>query len=185
MVEFLIFERRQMGFSVAPLSVAYKLNDLLTHKAPIMLLMMEIFLLALAVMAFAPDTPIGKSLRAWMIEIPARATGKLTPAKIIVGVIVFVFLIGWAMSAPELVAMIGFGDLAAYLDFAAVAMLLAAVARLKFVLGHTIRLSRTLSARFISRSTRRKARNRRARRPRPKLPPSADEDDPLEGLAFV
>jgi energy-converting hydrogenase Eha subunit C len=150
-----------------------------------MLLVMEIFLLALAVMAFAPDTPLGKSLRAWMIEIPARATAKLTPAKIIVGAIVFVFLIGWAMSAPEVVAMIGFSDLAAYLDLAVVAMLLAAIARLKFVLGHTIRLSRTLSARFIARSTRSKARNRQSRRQRPKLPPSADENDPMEGLAFA
>jgi energy-converting hydrogenase Eha subunit C len=150
-----------------------------------MLLVMEIFLLALAVMAFAPDTPLGKSLRAWMIEIPARATAKLTPAKIIVGAIVFVFLIGWAMSAPEVVAMIGFGDLAAYLDLAVIAMLLTAIARLKFVLGHTIRLSRTLSARFIARSTRSKARNRQSRRQRPKLPPSADENDPMEGLAFA
>lgn len=168
-----------------PVSVANKLDDLLIHKVPLMLLVMEIFLLALAGIAFAPDTPLGKSLRTWMIEIPARKTAELTPAKIIVGVIVFVFLIGWAMSAPELVAMIGFGDLAAYLDFAVIAMLLTAVARLKFVLEHTIRFSRNPLASVIARSTRSKARNRQARRQTPKLPPSADENDPLAGLAFA
>jgi hypothetical protein len=150
-----------------------------------MLLVIEVFLLALAVMAFAPDTPLGRSLRAWMIEIPARATAKLTPAKIVVGVIVFVFLIGWAVSAPEIVAMIGFGDLAAYLDVAVIAMLLTAIARVRFVLEHTIRLSRNLSARIIARSTMSNARNRQARRQRPKLPPSADDADPWAGLAFV
>lgn len=181
----MIFERRQMGFSVAPLSIAYKLNDLVTHKVPTMLLVIETFLLVLAAMAFAPDTPLGKSLHAWLIETPVRATANLTPAKIIVGLIVFVCLIGWAMSAPELVAMIGFSDLAAYLDVAVIAMLLTAIARLRFVLEHTIRLSRNLSARVIARSTRSKARNRQARRQRPKLPPSANEDDPLEGLALA
>jgi hypothetical protein len=150
-----------------------------------MLLVTAIFLLALAVMAFAPDTPCGKSLRAWMIEFPARKTAELTPAKIIVGLIVFVFLIASALYAPELVAMIGFGDLAAYLDFVVLAMLLTAVARLRFVLERTIRLSRTLSERVIARSMRSKSRNRQARRQRPKLPAPADEDHPLAGWAFA
>jgi len=181
----MIFEPGQMGFSVAPLSIAYELNDLVTHQVPTMLLVMEIFLLVLAVMAFAPETPLAKSLRAWLVETPVRATADLTPAKIIVGLIVSVCLIGWAISAPELVAMVGFADLAAYLDVAVIAMLLTAITRLRFVLQHTIRLSRTLSARVIARSTRGKARHRQARRHRPKLPPSADEDDPLGGLAFA
>jgi hypothetical protein len=120
-----------------------------------------------------------------MIEIPARKTANLTPAKIVVGLIVLVFLVGWAMSAPEVVAMIGFGDLAAYLDLAVIAMLMTAVARLKFVLEHTIRLSRNLSARVVARSAKSMARNRQARRQRPKLPPSADEDGHLGGLAFA
>ena len=150
-----------------------------------MLLMIEIFLLALAVVALAPDTPLGKTLRAWLIDAPVRATAKLTPAKIVIGTIVFLCLIGMALSAPELVAMIGFGDLAVYLDAAVIAALVAAAARLRFVLAPTVRLSRNLSARFIGRRNRRKSRNRRSRRHRPLLPPSFDEDDPLGDLVFA
>jgi hypothetical protein len=150
-----------------------------------MLLVIEIFILALAVMAFAPDTPLGKSLHAWMVEAPVRAAAKLTPAKIIIGTIVLVCLIGWTMSAPELVLMIGFGDLAAYLDIAVVAMLLTTIGRLRFVLEHTVRLSQNLSARVIAGLAGSRAGGRQARRQRSKLLPSADEDNPVGSLAFA
>ncbi len=150
-----------------------------------MLLMVEIFLLALAVVAFAPDTPLGKTLRAWLVDAPVRAAAKLTPAKIVIGAIVFVCLIGMALSAPELVAMIGFGDLAVYLDAAIIAALVAAATRFKFVLAHTMRLNRTLSARFITRRNAHRSRHRRSRRHRPSLPSSSDEDEPLGDLVFA
>jgi hypothetical protein len=150
-----------------------------------MLVMMEIFLLALAVVALAPDTPLGKTLRVWLIDAPVRAAAKLTPAKIIIGAIVLVCLIGMALSAPELVAMIGFGDLAVYFDAVVIAALVAAATRMRFVLAHTVRLSRNLSARFIARRNRHRSRNRQSRRHRPLLPPSSDEDDPLGDLVFA
>ena len=150
-----------------------------------MLVMMEIFLLALAVVAFAPDTPLGKTLRAWLIDAPVRAAAKLTPANIVIGAIVLVCLIGMAVSAPELVAMIGFGDLAVYFDAVVIAALVAAATRMRFVLAYTVRLSRNLSARFIARRNGHKSRPRQSRRHRPLLPSSSNDDDPLGDLVFA
>jgi hypothetical protein len=149
------------------------------------LLMTEMFLLALAVVAWAPDTLLGKSLRAWLIEAPVRALSNLSPAKIIVGAVVFVWLIGMALSAPELVALIGFGDLSVYLDAVVIALLISAAARLKFVLGHTLRASQNIAARFIARTNGNSGRDRQPRRHRPKLPQSSDDVDPHGDWAFA
>jgi hypothetical protein len=70
-----------------------------------MVLMTVAFMFALAIIAWAPDTPIGKSLRNCLIETPARIVENLTPKKIVIGAIVLVCLIGFAMSAPELAAL--------------------------------------------------------------------------------
>src|ERR1700754_875380 len=98
-------------------------------------------ILSLAVMDFAPDIPISKALRHWLIEAPANALNKLTPMKLVVGLIVLVGLVAWAMSAPEIVTMISIGDLPAYLDAVAVMALMGAAARLKFVLSEAVRLA--------------------------------------------
>jgi hypothetical protein len=47
-------------------------------------------ILSLVIVALAPDTPIAKALRFWLIETPAVALSKLTPMKVIVGLIVLV-----------------------------------------------------------------------------------------------
>ena len=103
----------------------------------------------------------------------------------IIGLIVVVCLIGMAMSAPELVAMIGFGDLSLYLDAAVIAMLLSAAAQLKFVVARTMQLGRNIAARITALVSRTRSRNRRSRRDRPRLPPSSGDADPQEDWAFA
>lgn len=146
-----------------------------------MLLMTELFLLALVVVGWAPDTPLGKTLHAWFIEAPARALNNLSPAKVIVGSIVLVFLIALALSAPELVAIMGLGDLYLYLDAAVIAMLIGAAARVKFVLGHALHVSRNIVARW----NRSGAYDRQPRQQKSKLPRSSDEVDPHGDWAFA
>jgi hypothetical protein len=151
-----------------------------------MLFLTGLFLLALAAMAWAPETPFGKSLRDWLVEKPAGAIGRLTPAKIVIGLIVAVLLIGMAMSAPEIVAMIGFGDLAVYLDAAVIVSLLAWAARLKFAAQQTVRLGRALSRRLVARRHGNRTRARKTHRHRRKSPPSSDEEaGPFGGWAFA
>src|SRR6516225_7862964 len=114
-----------------------------------MLLMIELFLLTFAVIALAPDTTLGEALRVWLIETPARALSRLTILKAVVGLIVIACLIGWAVSAPELVAMVGVGDMSLYLDAAVIAMLVSAITRLKFVLTQAIRVGQKLRSMLL------------------------------------
>jgi hypothetical protein len=146
-----------------------------------MLLMTALFLLALVVVRWAPDTPLAKILRAWLIEAPVGALNDLSPAKVMIGAIVLVCLVGMALSAPEVVAMIGVADLSAYLDAAVIAMLIGAAARVKFVLGSTLRVSRNI----FGRSNRSRAYERQPRRQKSKSPRSSDEVDPHGDWAFA
>lgn len=150
-----------------------------------MLLIAEIVLLAFAVVAFMPDAPLGKALRFWLIEAPVRAVDGLSVKKIIVGTIVLICLIGFAMSAPELVALIGFGDLAVYLDAAVIAMLLGAAERLRFVLKPVLRLGRDIAARCAARASGGRARDRQTRRHKPKRPRPSGDADPRGDWVFA
>ena len=139
-------------------------------------LVVELFVLALAVMTWAPDTPLGRGLRHWLVDAPIRALYRVSPPKIIMGLIVAVCLIGMAMSAPELVALIGFGDLSVVIDATVIVTLLSAAARLKFVIARTAQLGRNFVARIAALSAAIRPRNRRTRQHRPRLPPSGDGD---------
>jgi len=150
-----------------------------------MLLVTELLVLAFVAAVWAPDTPLGKNLRTVLIEAPAQALKRATPLKIIVGLIVFLGLVAFVLGAPEIVAMIGLGDLSIYLDFTVVVILLSVVARLKSTVIHTVGLSRAVVARVIARANRTKARNRRPRMSRPKLPSSTDENAPHWAWAFA
>jgi hypothetical protein len=150
-----------------------------------MLLTAGVLVLSLIIMALAPDIPITKALRFWLIEAPAAVLGKLTPMKLIVGLIVLVALVAWSMSAPEIVAMIGLGDLSAYLDAAVIMALLGATARLKFALSRAVRLVQTLMtfrAKLFG-ASRARSRQLRPRHSR-SLPPRAD-DEPHRPWAFA
>jgi len=149
------------------------------------LLMVELFVLALAAMTWAPDTPLGRNLRNWLVDAPVRALDGVSPTKIIIGLIVAVCLIGMAMSAPEFVAMIGFGDLSVVVDAAVIVTLLSGAARLKFAVARTLQLGRNIAARITALVGRSRPRNRRSRRHRPRLPPSSGDADSPGDWAFA
>jgi hypothetical protein len=141
--------------------------------------------MALGVIAWAPDTPLGKTLRNWLVEAPARVLNRLTPFKITVGLIVFVWLIGMVLAAPELIPIIGIGDLALYLDATVIVMLLGTAARLKLVLTQTVRLGQEIPGRLIARFKRSQSRSRSPRRHRHGTPPSPDDTASPAGWEFA
>ena len=53
-----------------------------------MLIAAELLLLALCAALWAPDTPIGKSLRVVLIDAPAKTLSRATPLKVIIGLFV-------------------------------------------------------------------------------------------------
>jgi cobalamin biosynthesis protein CobD/CbiB len=150
-----------------------------------MLIAAELLLLALCAALWAPDTPIGKSLRVVLIDRPAKTLNRATPLKVIVGLIVFLALVAFIISAPELVAIMGLGDLSIYLDFTIISILMSAAVRLKSVFAYAIRLVRGIAARDIPRWKRAGPRNRLSHPRRPQSPPSDDESGPEWGWAFT
>jgi cobalamin biosynthesis protein CobD/CbiB len=150
-----------------------------------MLIAAELLLLALCAALWAPDTPIGKSLRVVLIDRPAKTLNRATPLKVIVGLIVFLALVAFIISAPELVAIMGLGDLSIYLDFTIISILMSAAVRLKSVFAYAIRLVRGIAARDIPRWKRAGPRNRLSHPRRPQSPPSENESGPEWGWAFT
>jgi hypothetical protein len=149
-----------------------------------MLIAAELLLLALCTVVWAPDTLIGKSLRVVLIDAPAKALSRATPLKVIIGLIVFLALVVFIFGAPELVALMGLGDLYFYLDITVISILMSTAVRLKSVLAYAIRLVR-IAARDIPRWKRAGPRNRLSHPRRPKSPPSDDEGGAEWGWAFT
>jgi hypothetical protein len=145
----------------------------------------ELLLLALCVMLWVPDTPIGKSLRVVLIDRPAKTLSRATPLKVIVGLIVFFSLVIFIISAPELAALIGISDLSIYVDITIVSILMNTAVRLKSVLACAIRLVRGIASRDIPQWMRAGPRNRLSHPRRPKSPPSDDDGGAEWGWAFT
>jgi cobalamin biosynthesis protein CobD/CbiB len=150
------------------------------------LIVAELLLMALCAALWAPDTLIGKSLRDVLIDLPAKTLSRASPLKVIVGLLVFLALVAFIFSAPELVAIMGLGDLSIYLDFTIISILMSTAVRLKSVLAYAIRLVRSIAARGIPQRKRVGSRDRLSHPRRPKSPPSDDEGDAAEwGWAFA
>jgi hypothetical protein len=145
----------------------------------------ELLLMALCAALWAPDTLIGKSLRVVLIDRPAKTLSRATPLKVIVGLFVFVALLAFIFSAPELVAIMGLSDLSIYLDFTIISILMSTAIRLKSVFAYAIRLVRGSAARDIPQRKRAGSRNRLSHPHRPKSPPSDDEGRAEWGWAFT
>jgi hypothetical protein len=120
-----------------------------------------------------------------LIDLPAKTLSRATPLKVIVGLIVFLSLLVFIFSAPELVAIMGLSDLSIYLDFTIISILMSTAIRLKSALAYAIRLVRGIAARDVPRWTRAGLRNRLSRLRRPKSPPSDDEDGVEWGWAYI
>jgi cobalamin biosynthesis protein CobD/CbiB len=145
----------------------------------------ELLLLALCAALWAPDTPIGKSLRVVLIDRPAKTLSRATPLKVIIGLIVFLALVAFIISAPEFVAIMGLGDLYLHLDITVISILMSTAVRLKSVLAYATRLVRGIAARDIPRWKRAGPRNRLSHPRRPKSPPSDDDSGTEWGWAFT
>ena len=139
-----------------------------------MLIATGLLLLALCTVLWAPDTPIGKSLRVALIDAPAKALSRATPLKVIIGLIVFLTLVVFIFGAPELVALMGLTDLYFYLDITVISILMNTAVRWKSVLAYAIRLVRGIAARKTPQWKRGGPRNRLSRSRRPKSPPPDD-----------
>jgi hypothetical protein len=144
-----------------------------------------LLLLALCAILWAPDTPIGKSLRTALIDTPAKTLSCSTPLKVIVGVIVSFTLVVFIFGAPELVALMGLSDLYFYLDITVISILMNTAVRSKSVLAYANRLVRGIAARKIPQWKRAGPRNRLSHLRRPKSPPSDDEGGAEWGWAFI
>jgi hypothetical protein len=140
-----------------------------------MLIVAELLVLAFWAALRAPDTRIGRLLRALLIDTPTQAFRRVTPIKMIVGVIVFLGLGAIMIGAPEFFAIMSLGDLSLYLDITVITLLLSAALRVKSALSHAIPLGRNIAARIITRRNRARARSR-VSRPR-RLLPLDDEPD--------
>ena len=153
-----------------------------------MLAIAEILVLALIVITLAPETPLAKSLRFWLVERPADRLSEVTPMKIIVGLIVVACLVV-LMAEPATFTIISIADLSAslsaYLDAAIIVSLIGAAARLKVTLTEVNRLSRIVRTRFSARFGRHRVRNRRLRVRRPKVRPSSGDADPPGDWVFA
>lgn len=73
----------------------------------------------------APESHFGKGFQRLFVDRPARLLSR-GPAKIIVAAVVMVALIAIAAAAPEIVALVGLGDLSIYLDLVVVSVVLGA-----------------------------------------------------------
>ena len=144
-----------------------------------------LLLLALCTALWAPDTPIGRSLRGVLIDAPARALSRATPLKVIIGLIVFLTLVVFIFGAPELIALMGLSDLYFYLDITVISILLNTAVRSKSALAYAIRLVRDIATRKTPQWKRAGPRNRLSRPRRPKSPPSDDAGGAEWGWAFT
>jgi hypothetical protein len=145
----------------------------------------ELLLLALCAVLWAPDTPIGKSLRGVLIDNPAKMLSRATLLKVIIGLIVVLTVVVFIFGAPELVALMGLSDLYFYLDVTLISILTSTAVRSKSMLAAAIRLVLGVAARRISQWKRAGPRSRLSRPRRPKSPPTDDEGDAGWGWAFA
>lgn len=149
-------------------------------------------LVLIGVMAAWPDTRLGRGLRHWLIEAPARALARISPRRLIgpallagVGAVLFLLFEAeglrlFAMAAPELVGWAVMFDLTVALDVVAAGLTLAAAARLKPVMMQVRRVASRLAA--LPRRAARALRARTIRRPGPR---PSDDPEPVFGYAFA
>lgn len=123
---------------------------------------------AFLVVAFTPDTNLGKALRRVLVDGPARLLNG-GPLKVFVALVVVAGLVAFAVGAPELVALIGMADLSVYIELAALSFILSAVTGLRTASRSGVAATRRCfgrAARAPARLRRRRVRTRRTRKPR-------------------
>ena len=136
---------------------------------------------------WAPDTGFGKVMRQALIEAPARKLAQTTPLKLAVGIVALASLFAFMLSAPELVPLIGFGDLALYFDAAALTLVMGAVMKYKSLVLHiTTSLRQWAANAFCSvAGMGRKLGTRRVRSLKSPTAPDDKEPEPAWAFAFA
>lgn len=150
-----------------------------------MLIVAEFLLIALCVLLWAPGTPIGKALRTTLIEDPAEVLRRLTPWRLVVGLMVFLFLLAFAIGAPEWIAMFGFVDMATYLDIAVILILISANTRVRLYFIQATRLVHRITSHIVSRRTMARRRRTRLHNYRSKTPSSDGDGEARSGQVAV
>jgi hypothetical protein len=130
---------------------------------------------AFLVVAFAPDSEMGRTLRSALVDRPARLLNG-GPLKIFVSIIILAGLVAFVLGAPERVALIGMTDLTVYLDLVALSFIVGAVSDPKSAMRAGVQLAKRSADAVMSvpaRLQRLPGRIRRTRRPR--QPVGADD----------
>jgi hypothetical protein len=148
-------------------------------------------LLAIGIMGAWPNTSLGRWLRRWLVEAPARALSRITPRRMIstaalaaLGAVLFLLfetegLRLFAMAAPELIGWAALFDLTVALDVVASVLTVAAGARLKPLMARA-----RLAIARITTPPCRAARALRARITSRPGPRRSDDPEPGFGYAF-
>lgn len=158
-----------------------------------MTILATLFICALGLAVFFPDTPEGKLLRSFLVDFPATKLANVSPAVatlwllVFFGIALFIEIMGTegaqmvAMTLPEMLAWYVVYDISAYIDILLVAWLLSTFARsretLRALARQTLRPFRApaVAARPLMRRLR---RGSRARTTRPQRPTRRSEDEP-------
>ena len=143
-----------------------------------MFLLVQLLLLAMAVIAVAPDSFLGRALRRALVETPARWIAG-DPFRMLIGAVVVVGLIAFALGAPELIALAGIADVAAYLDLTAVVVLLGAAQGAKgLATAVVVRARRVIAGLAPQRAGRFAAHRRTPRTQRPRIRTVREDAEP-------
>jgi hypothetical protein len=155
--------------------------------------MLILFCAAAAMVWLFPETPTGRSLRRLLVDLPARKLAQVTPAGVILALLVAlaiaaaiglartdgIFLV--AQGLPEGIAWFATFDVATYLDVIALAWLLGAMVRLRAAYEGLRALAdqaKRRAQRWIAILRVRGGMRSRSRRTDRKLPPPAQEEEP-------
>lgn len=141
--------------------------------------MIATLLLAWLALLAAGGTPIGRTLRRWLVAVPAAMLARITRGQLLLGGMIFatvamtLWLLGHdglmllGMAAPEMAGWLAMIDASMLADVALVTLVTASAVRWQA-------LARWVAMRFV----RRAPRARRAQRVRRTRPPANDGDRP-------
>lgn len=130
---------------------------------------------AFLLVALAPDSEMGRTLRNALVDRPARLLNG-GPLKVFVAIIVLAGLVAFVLGAPELVALIGMTDLTVYLDLVVLSFIVGAVSNLKGAMRAGGQLAKRGANAVMLAPARLQRLPRRVRRARKPRQPVADDD---------
>lgn len=141
-----------------------------------MIIVVSALLLAMATIAIAPDLPISRKFRSWLVDRPVRWLADASPAKIALKLSSFLLLIVLAVAAPELVMLSGALADAAMVEVLLAVWLAATFGGLRGAWRRVLHLA-SRAASLMRRTTLalRRARPRTRRKPAERQPPDHDD----------